>query len=322
MRIAFAPAGARSAADAVAIARHAEQLGFDETWVSEDYLERGAIAVASAIAAATSRIQVGIGVINPWTRHVAVSAMEIAALAEIAAERLIVGLGASNKKWMQDQLGIPFQRPLSTLVDYAEALRTLLRGEPLRREVTGLTVNAQLSFTPRSPPHIVLGVKGPKALAAAHDTDGVMLSVLASPRYASWIRDTYQPDDITAYALLNDGGAPSAVRDQVAQRTAHFIGLHGASPITELAGMPPEQADLFRERFLAGTPATDLLTDETLAAFTISGTHADCATRITEFGRAGVDSLVIMDDGAGDPFERLETAAAIALDTPGGLEHG
>src|SRR5690606_36246919 len=112
MRLGVAPSGRRSAADAVELARRAEDAGLDEVWVSEDYLERGSFAVAGAMAAATTRMRVGLGVVNPWTRHIALTAMEAHALDEIADGRSVLGIGASNKRWMQDRLGIPFERPI------------------------------------------------------------------------------------------------------------------------------------------------------------------------------------------------------------------
>ena len=151
MRIGFAPAGARDAATAVDLARRAEEHGLAELWLSEDYLERAAFAVTSSVAAVTERIGIGIGVINPWTRHVAVTAMECAALAEIARGRLTVGLGASNRAWMENQLGIPFRRPVSALLDFGTGLRTLLAGEELDREIADMAVRARLSFIPPAP---------------------------------------------------------------------------------------------------------------------------------------------------------------------------
>ena len=143
MRIGFAPAGRRRTSTAVDLARRAEEAGFAEVWVSEDYLERGAFAVAGGIAAATSSVTVGLGVINPWTRHVALAAMESAALDELSRGRLVIGLGASNERWMTEQLGIPFEAPIRHLAEYTAALRILLSGQRLRAEVGGHRIDDQ-----------------------------------------------------------------------------------------------------------------------------------------------------------------------------------
>src|SRR5262249_19996774 len=75
-------------------ARLAEELGYGTYWVPEDYFFRGAFTLASAVACSTRRMRVGLGVINPYTRHPALTAMEFAALTEIAEGRTVLGIGA------------------------------------------------------------------------------------------------------------------------------------------------------------------------------------------------------------------------------------
>lgn len=304
MRIGVAPSGRRSAADAVALARLAEDAGLDEVWVSEDYLERGAFAVAGAMAAVTSQLRVGLGVINPWTRHVALTAMEAHALDEIAQGRSVLGIGASNKGWMEGRLGIPFERPIGHLADYTRALRVLLSGERLQTRLGGHDIDAALDAHPPRDIPIVWGVKGARALElSATEADGAMLSVLSSPSYVAWVRESYQPREITAYASFSVSSDRAAARERLRAHTARFLGMHGASPITEQAGLDQELAAQWRERLLAGRDASDLVDDATLAAVTISGTPDDAAAGLLAHRDAGLDSLVVIDDGSADPAE-------------------
>lgn len=304
MRLGVAPSGRRSAADAVALARMAEDAGLDEVWVSEDYLERGAFAVAGAMAAVTSRMRVGLGVVNPWTRHVALTAMEAHALDEIAEGRSVLGIGASNKGWMQDRLGIPFERPIAHLVDYTRGLRTLLGGERLTADIGGLHVDAKLDAHPARDIPIVWGVKGARALEhSTTEADGVMLSVLSSPGYIRWVRESYRPRDVVAYATFSVASDPDAARDRLRSHTARFLGMHGPSPITEHAGLDQDLAARWRERLLAGEDGADLVDDATIAAVTVSGTPDDAASALLAHRDAGLDSLVLIDDGSADPAE-------------------
>lgn len=308
MRIAFAPAGRRDARTAVQLARRAEDLGFAEVWLSEDYLERGVFAVAGAVAAATERVTVGLGVINPWTRHVALTAMECGALDEVSGGRLVIGLGASNKVWMQDQLGIRYDRPISTLTAFSDDLRALLAGDAAG--------SARLSFTPVRPhPPVFWGVKGERALAAgAERADGLMLSVLSTPAYVRWIRAQHPRPDLTltGYAAFSCADDPAEAYDRVRSRTARFLGMHGASPITGTAGLDPELAERLRARMLAGQDGADLVDDEVLATFTLAGDPERIAAGMTAFATAGLDTLVVMDDGVGDPMRVLDDAATCA----------
>src|ERR1700688_220370 len=78
----------------IALAKRAEETGFGTFWVPEDPFYRGAFTLASAVACGTSTIKVGIGVLNPYTRHPALTAMEFAALDEVSGGRAILGIGA------------------------------------------------------------------------------------------------------------------------------------------------------------------------------------------------------------------------------------
>ncbi|MGC4932096.1 LLM class flavin-dependent oxidoreductase [Gordonia sp. DT30] len=312
MRLGFAPSGRRNAQTTVELAKQAEDAGFAEIWVSEDYLERGAFAVAGAVAASTERVTIGLGVINPWTRHVALSAMECAALEELSGGRLRLGVGASNRIWIEEQLGIPFRRPVSVLVEYVDALRTLLDGDRHSRPVNGLEVDAALAFTPGTRIPILLGVKGERALSRSASSDGLILSVLSSPEYVSWVRENFSPRSVTAYVLFSRDSDPGAARARVAGRIAQYLGMHGPSPITALPGLSAETATAFRENMLAGTDASDLVTDEMSRTFAIAGNDEQCADILRRFSDAGVDSLVIVDAGTQEPTTIVSDVAAIA----------
>lgn len=314
MKLGVAPSGRRSAADAVVVARLAQDAGLDEVWVSEDYLERGAFAVAGAMAAATTTVKVGLGVINPWTRHVALAAMEAHALDEIAQGRAVIGLGASNAGWMQDKLGIPFERPISVLAEYTDTLRALLRGERVTAQVQGRPLDAALDAHPARPAiPLVWGVKGPRALELAREhADGVMLSVLSSPPYVAWVRQTYSPQQVTAYASFAVADHRADARERLRAHTARFLGMHGASPITAHAGIDTARAQELRDRLRAGESGADLVDDDTVGAVTVSGTLDDAALALRAHQDAGVDTLVVIDDGSAEPRELVTSLVAAA----------
>src|SRR5437764_9693488 len=110
-------------------ARAAERAGLGSVWIIEDYFQPGAYTLAAAAAAVTERIAVGLGVVNPYTRHPALIAMETAALAGLAPGRVVLGLGSSNRRWIEEQMAIPFKTPLRGLREGVEIVRRLLGGE-------------------------------------------------------------------------------------------------------------------------------------------------------------------------------------------------
>src|SRR5688572_26632049 len=177
-------------ATAVEWARGAEDAGCGSVWIIEDYFHPGAFALAGAVAAATARIGIGLGVVNPYTRHPALLAMETAALAGLAPGRVTLGLGSSNRRWIQQQMAIPFKTPLRGLREGVEILRRLLAGERVTYAGECFSVNdVALETPPAAPVPVVLGVKGPRALAlAAEVADGVLGSILTSAAHVRRVR--------------------------------------------------------------------------------------------------------------------------------------
>ena len=150
----------------IALAKRAEETGFGTFWVPEDPFYRGAFTLASAVACGTSTIKVGIGVLNPYTRHPALTAMEFAALDEVSGGRAILGIGAGLKDWIEGRLKIPYTRPTVAMRESIEITRRLFRGENV--SLAGRvfqTDRIKLSFKPpRTDIPIHLGVLGPKNL--------------------------------------------------------------------------------------------------------------------------------------------------------------
>lgn len=107
--------GTTRAEESIHRAKLAETLGFSSYWVLEDCAFPGAFSTCSAIACQTKRIKIGIGVLNPYTRHPVLTAMEFAALDQLSSGRGILGIGAGVKLWIEDQLGIPYTRPVTAV---------------------------------------------------------------------------------------------------------------------------------------------------------------------------------------------------------------
>lgn len=316
MRLAFSLSGHRPSRSAVDAARAAEDAGFDEVWVTEDYVERGAFALAGAIAQATTRVRVGIGVVNPWTRHPVVLAMEFATLDELSEGRAVAGLGASNPRWMTEQLGIPFDRPLSRLAESVELVRALLSGVPVEHDGVDFRVAAGLAFRPVRPDlPIVLGVKGPRAIdLAARTADGVLLSILAGPEYVRLVRSRVGPGvQLAGYVGLSVDGDGALARDRIRPMVARFLGIHGDHLITRSAGLPAQLCAEFRAGLLAGSPRVDLVDDDLLDRLVAAGTPEEAAGSFQRFEAAGLDVAVVRDD----PSVPAESTLRVARDVAG-----
>ncbi len=123
----------------VAMARAAEEVGFDSIWVGDHYLyradgrpERGpweAWTLLAALAAATKRVTLGPLVACLSFHHPAVLAKTAATVDEVSGGRLVLGVGAGWNRTEFDAFGIPFDHRASRFVESFEIVRRLLSGE-------------------------------------------------------------------------------------------------------------------------------------------------------------------------------------------------
>lgn len=296
-------------------ARAAERAGLGSVWIIEDYFQPGAFALAGAAAAATERVAVGLGVVNPFTRHPALLAMETAALAGVARGRAVLGLGSSNRRWIEEQMGIPFRTPLRAVRESVELVRRLLAGERVTFRGQCFTLeDVALEWTPAAPVPILLGVKGPAALRLAGEVaDGVHCAVLASPAHVRRVRATAGaargPRDgrfrVLAYVLTSVGDDGRAARDAIRPLLARYLGfLHGQSILLD-AGLGPERTRPFREALGRGVPAVDLVDDAILDAVAVAGTPAHCARQLARWAEAGLDAPIAVPPPDADVSEQL-----------------
>lgn len=295
-------------------AQLAEELGYKTFWVPEDPYFRGGFSLASAIAASTESIRVGIGIINPYTRHPALTAMELGALEEVSAGRSILALGASFKSYIEGQLNIPYVKPGTAIRETVEIVRRFFRGEQVEYDgqlfkLRGARFNFQ---PPRSDVPIHLGVLGPKNLELAGEVgDGVLLSVMTSPGYAKYAVDHVKAGaeragrsldnfDVSAYLLISISEDESAARNAVKPLLAMMISilpLNGIvdHPMLSYAGITPEIAQSFAESFMRGELPIPMVEDWIIDQFAIAGSPDRCREALAKIIDAGVTHPVAFE---------------------------
>jgi alkanesulfonate monooxygenase SsuD/methylene tetrahydromethanopterin reductase-like flavin-dependent oxidoreductase (luciferase family) len=297
-----------TAVHAAAWARAAERAGLGSVWIIEDYFHPGAFALAGAAGAVTERIAIGLGVVNPYTRHPALLAMETAALAGIAPGRVVLGLGSSNRRWIEEQMAIPFKMPLNAVRECVEIVRRLLAGERLtfRGESFALE-GVALEATPAQAVPIFLGVKGPKALAmAAEIADGVHCAVLASSAHVRRVRQTSGGRGaVISYVVMAVDADSGRARQAVRPVLARYLGLLHGQSILEDAGLGPARTQPFKDALLRGASAASLVTDEMVEALAVAGTPDECRRGLRRFAEAGLDTAVAVIPGELDMTEQI-----------------
>ena len=162
-----------------AIARTAEQAGFDSVWFGDHLLYRFASGetrgpweawtTLAALAEATERVAIGPLVAATAFHHPFMLAKLAATVDEISGGRLVLGLGAGWNETEFAALGAPFDHRISRFEEAFTIVRTLLAhgsidfdGEFFQARDAELLPS---SARPGGPP-ILVGSSGPRMLAA------------------------------------------------------------------------------------------------------------------------------------------------------------
>jgi probable F420-dependent oxidoreductase len=161
----------------LALARAAEEVGFDSIWVGDHHLYRGdgghergpweAWTMLAALAASTDRVRLGPLVACLAFHHPAVLAKAAATVGEVSGGRLVLGVGAGWNRTEFDAFGIAYDHRASRFEEAFEIVRRLLAGERVTFEGRWHRVDdAVLLPRPASPPSLMVGSTGERVLAA------------------------------------------------------------------------------------------------------------------------------------------------------------
>jgi alkanesulfonate monooxygenase SsuD/methylene tetrahydromethanopterin reductase-like flavin-dependent oxidoreductase (luciferase family) len=161
----------------LAIARAAEEVGFDSIWVGDHLLyvdgsgsERGpwdAFSVLAALASATERVTLGPLVACLAFHPPGMIARMAAAIDEISGGRFVLGVGSGWNETEFRAFGFPFDHLASRFLESFEIVRRLLDGERVTSTGAYWQVEDAVLLPPparRTP--LLLGSQGPRQLAA------------------------------------------------------------------------------------------------------------------------------------------------------------
>ena len=236
-------------ADLAAMARTAEDCGFDSIWVSDHLLFRfegkepqgiwECWTLLSALAAVTSRVEIGALVSCTGFRNPALLAKMADTVDEISGGRLVLGLGAGWHEPEYDAFGYPFDHRAGRFAEALTIISGLLRhGEVDFRGTYHAACDCELR--PRGPrrhgPPIMIGSTGERMLrlAARH-----------ADIWNAWGKQ--DPAEIPPLRAIVDGACRAEGRDpaSMARSVSMLVDLPGA------AGRPREDPP-----FLTGSAET------------------------------------------------------------------
>jgi probable F420-dependent oxidoreductase len=238
--------------EVAAIARAAEEAGFDSLWVGDHLLYRGdgrpergpwdPWVVLAGLAAATKRVTIGPLVACTAFHRPGLLARTAAAVDELSGGRLVLGLGAGWNEVEVRAFGIPFDHRVSRFQESFEIIRRLLSGERVTQAGRFHHVeDAVLLPPPARRPPLMIGSNSPRMLA------------ITLPHVDAWNTwfESYgnTPDGFAALNSRIDEAAADAGRDPatVTRSACVFVALEpnaSERPIEESAPPvegPPER---------------------------------------------------------------------------------
>jgi probable F420-dependent oxidoreductase len=295
----------------VAIARRAEEAGFDSAWAPEFHNHSGPLALAAA-AVETERIELGTAIAWAFGRSPLLTAVTALDLDEMSAGRFLLGLGTGTRRMRTDWLGAPAEKPATRLRETIEAVRAVwdaagagaveYEGELVQLNVRPYGRAGQVR--PRIPVYVAAVNEGMTRMAGAI-ADGVVAHPMATGRY---IEEVMRP--AIAQGAADEGRSPDDVsvadwvllaiaedRDQAREDAKRQIAFHATvrtyDRILDLHGFTEVAAqirELWKSFDLAGMTA--LVTDEMLDEMAVAGTPDECRAALERRARSA-DRLLL-----------------------------
>jgi alkanesulfonate monooxygenase SsuD/methylene tetrahydromethanopterin reductase-like flavin-dependent oxidoreductase (luciferase family) len=262
-----------SAADVVAFAKQAEEIGIDGVWLTDhlyhepylDFREHGyelpaqmqgvrtgfweAWTLLAAIASETQNVEIGTLVSNTRFRNPSLLAKMAETVDSISDGRLTFGLGAGDFRSEHEFLGYPWEYRISQFEEALQIITPLLRGE--RVSYAGNFYNAyEAKLLPRGPrdsgPPLLVGMmrNGPRMQR---------LAVQYADGWSCWLafEDSYA-DGYAERAKLMREACDRYDRDPDTLRNTVTVGVNAPDYPSMVPGATPitGSADEITEKFL------------------------------------------------------------------------
>jgi probable F420-dependent oxidoreductase len=304
LRLTFAPWG-ESLAEIVEVSQQAEAAGAEVVWAPE--MHRSATVTAAAVAAGTTTSGVGTAIALAFTRSPMVMALEAMDLDEMSGGRFILGLGTGVQRVNEDWHNARWGKPVAHLRETVNIIRTFIAscttGEPL--DIDGEYEHLRIKGYQRSYhrerdaiPIYLAGV-GPVMLKLAGEiAEGWISHELCSPSFVNGQvmpsiaegleRGERQRSDIDL--VVSACAAVDSDREKARRLAAGVVGFYATvrtyADFFSFHGFAEQQQAIIDEFRAGGGVAQklgDLVPDEMVSAFTISGNPDDIREALSAY---------------------------------------
>lgn len=163
---------------AAAIAREAENCGYNSLWVAE-FAGPDAIVTLTFHALHTSRMMLGTGVLPIQIRTPVVMGMAFLTLNEISGGRAVAGIGVSSPGLVETSHGAAYRKPLTAMREYVQIIRQLFNEGRVKFEGQVYHCNMRLGMrlTQKQRPRIYMAALNPPMVKLAGElADGVLFN--------------------------------------------------------------------------------------------------------------------------------------------------
>ena len=276
-----------SAAEVQAVAREAEDAGFDAIFAAE--VNNDVMATAQLMGTATKRISVGTWIANIYLRHSYVCAQGAAMIADATGGRFIMGLGVSHPP-VNRALGIDMGDPPAVLRRYVTDVRNWLKGE-------GPATHLPQRPSSKPVPIYVAAITSRTIELAGELADGLMPFLWSADRInqaKSWI-DRGRARSSGLGKMVITVGVPTFVGDDLEglrETARQNLGLYTTFPFFQrlfrASGFEAEAAQM--EKGAGGAALSDRLLDSVC----LLGSLSRCKERLEAYRNAGVDLPILV----------------------------
>src|SRR5215510_13482854 len=285
--LAVIPGTGWRASEIQAVAREAEEAGFDAIFAAE--VNNDVMATAQLMGAATRRLQVGTWIANIYLRHPYACAQGAALIADATDGRFVLGLGVSHPP-VNRALGIEMGEAPSALRRYVTAVRSWLKGE-------GPATHLPQRPAARPVPLYVAAVTSRTVELAGELADGIMPFLWSAERVKKskvWVdRGRAKASGLGKVDVTL--GLPTFVGDalkEMREAARANLGLYTTFPFFQrlfrASGFASEADQM--EKGVGGPSLTDRLLD----AICLLGPLARCEEQLAAYRSAGVGLPIIV----------------------------
>jgi alkanesulfonate monooxygenase SsuD/methylene tetrahydromethanopterin reductase-like flavin-dependent oxidoreductase (luciferase family) len=280
------PGAGWRAAEIRAIAREAEEAGFDAIFTAE--VNSDALATTQLMAEATRQIKVGTWIASIHMRHSYACAKAASLIADATDGRMILGLGVSHQP-VNVALGAEMPAPLQALRRYTTEVTGWLGGE-------GPITHLPQAPAPVPVPIYLATMTSPTVELAGELADGMMPFMWSAERVArskGWAacggaKAAGRAPLVVAHGIPTFiGDDIAAMRDAARANLALFTTFPFYQRMFRASGFAEEAAKA--EAGAGGASLSDRLLD----AVCLIGPISRCREQLTAFRAAGVDLPIL-----------------------------